>query len=376
MIDTICLLIPRNRILSLDDESKGFTWDLISRTNDYDKYVRNPTKLQKESGLYYPRLTGYKRKYRDERNIKIEFSIPKLLHNNNLDEVSEADFSTVIKLLRERLDDMNVKVSEKILATASVSSVHYSKNIILTAGYTVTQIISEINKIDLTKVFDFARARFINEGQSLYIHTSSHQFTMYDKLADMRKDKKRAIDKDQTVTQRTLFNNIEKRGILSEVIRFEVRLNKKVKLDSVFQKLGYKKNLNFEQVFKEELSTKVLLYYWNELIIGRNLAIFTIQTSDTDTLRMIYKFNPKIKPARAIYLSGLLSLSKSTNGMRELRSIFSKKSNARTWYRITKDLRELSNALPATLVRGWVKQIQTGLENYKPLKTKDYEPIK
>ena len=180
MIDTICLLIPRNKILSLDDESKGFTWDLISRTKDYDKYVRNPTKLQKESGLYYPRLTGYKRKYRDERNVKIEFSIPKLLYNNNLDEVSEADFPTVIKQLRERLNDMNVKVSEKILATASVSSVHYSKNIILTAGYTVTQIISEINKIDLTKVFDFARARFINEGQSLYLHTSSHEFTIYD----------------------------------------------------------------------------------------------------------------------------------------------------------------------------------------------------
>ena len=376
MIDTICLLIPKNRILSLDDESKGFTWDLISRTNDYDKYVRNPTKLQKESGLYYPRLTGYKRKYRDERNVKIEFSIPKLLYNNNLDEVSETDFPTVIKLLRERLDDMNVKVSEKILATASVSSVHYSKNIILTDGYTVNQVISEINKIDLTKVFDFARARFINEGQSLYLHTSSHQFTIYDKLADMQKDKKRAIDKDQTVTQRTLFNNIEKRGILSEVIRFEVRLNKKVKMDSVFQKLGYEKNQNFEQVFKEELSTKVLLYYWNELILRRNLAIFTIQTSDTDTLRMIYKFNPNIKPARAIYLYGLLSLSKSTNGMRELRSIFSKKSNARTWYRITKDLRELSNALPATLVRGWVKQIQTGLENYTPLKTKNYESIK
>jgi len=374
MIDTICLLIPKDRLLFLN-ESNGSTWSLQSHTEEYDKFVRNPTKLQKESGNYYPRLTGYKRKYRDERNVKIEFSIPKIIYNNNLDEVEENQFDEVVNALKNRLREMGIVATENTIKNAGVSSIHYSKNIILEDGYTVNQVISELNKIDLKKTFDFAKARFINDGQSLYLHTTSHEFTIYDKLADMKKDKKRAIDKDQTMIQRTLFNQIEKKKTLSEVLRFEVRLGKKVKMDSLLEKLGYSKHMNFEQVFKKEISQKVVTHYWETLITERNLGLFTIQNSDKDILRSVYRAMPKIKPNRAIYLTGLLLLAKDGNGMRELRSILEKKSNGRTWFRIAKDVRELSSTLPSNLVRGWVKQIDTALSTYKALKIKDYGEI-
>lgn len=195
MIDTICLLIPKDKLLFLS-ENNGPTWNLQSHTEEYDKFVRNPTKLQKESGNYYPRLTGYKRKYTDERNVKIEFSIPKIIYNNNLDEVEENQFDEVINSLKNRLREMGIVATENVIKKAQVSSVHYSKNIELKDGYTVNQVISELNKIDLRKTFDFAKARFINDGQSLYLHTTSHEFTIYDKLSDMKKGKKRAIDKD------------------------------------------------------------------------------------------------------------------------------------------------------------------------------------
>jgi hypothetical protein len=374
MIDTICLLIPKDKLLFLN-ENGGPAWSLQSHTEEYDKFVRNPTKLQKESGNYYPRLTGYKRKYRDERNVKIEFSIPKIIYNNNLDEVEENQFDEVVNVLKNRLREMGIVATENAIKNANVSSIHYSKNIILEDGYTVNQVISELNKIDLRKTFDFAKARFINDGQSLYLHTTSHEFTIYDKLADMKKDKKRAIDKDQTMTQRTLFNQIEKKKILSEVLRFEVRLGKKVKMDSLLEKLGYSKHMNFEQVFKKDISQKVVTHYWETLITERNLGLFTIQSSDKDILRSVYRSFPNIKPNRAIYLTGLLQLAKDGNGMRELRSILEKKSNNRTWFRIAKDLRELSSSLPSNLVRGWVKQIDTALLTYKPLRIKDYEEI-
>jgi hypothetical protein len=374
MIDTICLLIPKEKLLFLS-ENNGPAWSLQSHTEEYDKFVRNPTKLQKESGKYYPRLTGYKRKYRDERNVKIEFSIPKIIYNNNLDEVEENQFDEVVNTLKNRLREMGIVATEKAIKKAQVSSIHYSKNIVLEDGYTVNQVISELNKIDLRKIFDFAKARFINDGQSLYLHTTSHEFTIYDKLADMKKDKKRAIDKDQTMIQRTLFNQIEKKKILSEVLRFEVRLGKKVKMDSLLEKLGYSKHMNFEQVFKKEISQKVVTHYWETLITERNLGLFTIQTGDKDILRSVYRAIPKIKPNRAIYLTGLLLLAKDGNGMRELRSILEKKSNSRTWFRIAKDVRELSSTLPSNLVRCWVKQVDTALLAYKALKIKDYEEI-
>lgn len=374
MIDTICLLIPKEKLLFLS-ENNGPAWSLQSHTEEYDKFVRNPTKLQKESGNYYPRLTGYKRKYRDERNVKIEFSIPKIIYNNNLDEVEENQFDEIVNALKNRLREMGIVATENTIKKAQVSSIHYSKNIVLEDGYTVNQVISEINKIDLRKSFDFAKARFINDGQSLYLHTSSHEFTIYDKLADMKKDKKRAIDKDQTIIQRTLFYEIEKKKILSEVLRFEVRLGKKIKMDSLLEKLGYSKNMNFEELFKKEISQKVVSHYWETLITERNLGLFTIQNSDKDILRSVYKAIPNIKPNRAIYLTGLLLLAKDGNGMRELRSIIEKKSNNRTWFRIAKDVRELSSTLPSNLVRGWVKQIDNALKDYKTLRIKDYEEI-
>ncbi|MEN9881028.1 MAG: hypothetical protein RLZZ308_211 [Candidatus Parcubacteria bacterium] len=200
MIDTICLLIPKDK-LTIVERPDVQNWDLQSQTSEYHKFVKNPSKRYKETGRYYPRLTGYKRKFREEANVKIEFSIPKLLYENNLDEVKEQDFTVVVERLQSRLDDMGVMVNKNIIERASVSSVHFSKNIILQDGYTVSQVISELNKIDLRKSFDFAKARFINDGQSLYMHTTSHEFTIYDKLADMKKDKKRAIDKDQTMIQ-------------------------------------------------------------------------------------------------------------------------------------------------------------------------------
>ena len=375
MIDTICLLIPKDKLLFLTTDD-GPAWNLQSHTEEYDKFVRNPTKLQKESGHYYPRLTGYKRKYRDERNVKIEFSIPKIIYNNNLDEVGEKQFDEIVNALKNRLGEMGIVASEDAIKKSQVSSIHYSKNIILEDGYTVNQVISELNKIDLRKTFDFAKARFINDGQSLYLHTTSHEFTIYDKLADMKKDKKRAIDKDQTMTQRTLFNQISKKKTLNEVLRFEVRLGKKVKMDSLLEKLGYSKHMNFQELFKQEISQKVVTHYWETLITERNLGLFTIQTTDKDLLRSIYRAMPKIKPNRAIYLTGLLTLAKDGNGMRELRSILEKSSNSRTWFRIAKDVRELASTLPSNLVRGWVKQIDTALLNYKPLRIKDYEEIK
>jgi hypothetical protein len=375
MIDTICLLIPKNQILTVD-RSDNDKWKLLSDTDQYQKFVKNPSKELKDSGLYYPRLTGYKRKWRDDNNIKIEFSIPKIIYNNNLDEVCENDFSKIISTLQSRLDDMGILIKTKHLEKAFVSSVHFSKNIELKDGYTVNYVIGELNKIDIRKSFDFARARFINDGQSLYMHTNSHEFTIYDKLSDMRKDQKRAIDKDQTVIQRSLFGEIKKDKTLSNVIRFEVRLNKRQKLNSLLEKIGYSKNLNFEEIFKEDISKKILLDYWNTLVKQKNLGLFTIQTSNKDILRSVYKSNPNIKPSRAIYLTGLFMLAKDGNGMLELRNILEQNSVSRTWSRIKKDLKDMSDTLPQNMIRGWIKQIDQELENYKPLNIKDYEEVK
>jgi hypothetical protein len=78
-----------------------------------------------------------------------------------------------------------------------------------------------------------------------------------------------------------------------------------------------------------------------------------------------------MKTKNAIYLTGLLLLAKSGGGVAEIRSILGPKSNSRTWYRIISDLRSLSSTLPSNLVRSWVRQIDTELDHYKPLKIEE-----
>jgi len=367
MIDTVCLLIPKYEMRYF---SGVVNWDVYSKTDQYERFIRNPTKAQKESGKYYPRLTSYKRGFSQDANVRIEFSAPKLLYLSNLNELEDKDFPFVIEILQERLQEMGVDVSKSVLVNASVSSVHYSKNILLYGGYTASHIISEMGKVNAPKRFDVAKTRFVNDGQSLYAHTSTHQFVIYDKVADLQKDRKRAIDKDQTPQQRSRFRELNK---YEEILRFEVRLIRKQKLNKVLENLGYQKNPTFKDVFSEEISKKVVLDYWNNLIKGNSLGIFSISLSTKDTLRIIFLADSKIKPKQAVYLLGLSMLAKDENGLRELRSIISKNSNDRTWYRLAKDIELASNLISKNQLRDWVTQVDTTLKNYKPYKTKNYE---
>ena len=370
MIDTVCLLIPKDKMAFISGIS---SWELYSKTEEYTKYIRNPSKAERETGKYFPRLTGYKRKFRQDANVRIEFSVPKLIYLNNLDELEDKDFSKIIEILQERLQIMGVVISKNTLENASVSSVHFSKNILLEDGYTASHLISEMNKVDLRKSFDFARSRYINDGQSLYAHTTAHQLVIYDKIADLGKDKKRAIDKYQTLYQMNLFAELTKRKELHEIIRFEVRLNHKQKMNKVLEDLGFSKNPVFKVVFNSETSKKVVNNYWQKLIKERNLGLFSIAMSIKDILQTLFLADKRLKPKQAIYLLGLFMLARDENGMRQLRTIVSKRSHDRTWYRTTKDMRQASELITKNKVRNWVIQIDKKLEDYKPYKTKNYE---
>ena len=367
MIDTICLLIPKDKMVYLEGI---VSWELYSKTDQYAKFVRNPSKSEKETGKYFPRLTGYKRQFSQEANVRMEFSVPKLLYLNNLEELEDKDFPLVIDTLQDRLKTMGVVVTKAVLQNASVSSVHFSKNIVLQDGYTVNHLISEMNKVNLRKSFDFAKTRFMNDGQSLYAHTTSHQLVIYDKVADLNKDKKRAIDKDQTLYQRSLFAELNKEEEPQEIIRFEIRLSHKQKMNKVLEDLGYQKNPTFKEVFNTEMSKKVVNDYWKKLIKERNLGLFSLSVSIKDILRTLFLADKKLKPKQAIYLLGLFMLAKDENGMRQLRTIIAKRSHDRTWYRIAKDMQEASEIITKNKLRDWVTQLDKDLDEYKPYKQK------
>lgn len=368
MIDTICLTLPLKSIVFLDENNKAVPqWDLQSKTEHYSKYVRNPSKADKDTGLYFPRLTFYHRPY-GSQGIKIEFSVPKLIFNNNLEELSNADFDVVVDLLQDRLKRIGVRIFKEVLVSAPVTTVHFSKNIELTEGYTSAHVISELGKIDLRKSFDFARARYINNGQSLCAHTRAHELVIYDKIADLAKTKKRAIDKDQTVSQRSLFKSLETAEKPLEVLRIEVRLCNKRKINSIFKKLDLSENPTLKDIFSQEVGMCVVGHYWESLIKNNQLALFTVNQSAKDLLKEMCRGDPNIKPKQAIYQVGLMALAKDGEGLRELRRILDCHTNDRNWYRIKNDFKKISQNVSSKDVRTWVKEIEKQIKTYKPLK--------
>lgn len=141
-------------------------------------------------------------------------------------------------------------------------------------------------------------------------------------------------------------------------------------MNKIIVELGYEKNPTFKDVFSSELSKKVVNSYWQKLIKERNLGLFSISISVKDILRTLFLADKTLKPKQAIYLLGLFQLARDENGMRQLRTIVSKRSHDRTWYRLAKDMQKASELITKNKLRDWVTQLDRKLEEFKPYKTK------
>ena len=341
-------------------------WNLQARNGSYDKFVKNPSARDRESGLYFPILTSYRRKNVKlgwETIIKIQFSAPKLIYGNNLDELADSQFETVTKTLQDRLKRVGVIVSTQDLESAAVTSVHYSKNVELKNGYTSQYVIAELNKINLNKRFDLTKTRFMNDGQSLCAYAVSHSFVIYDKIADLARGPKRAIDKEQTRGQLSLFEKLNK---TSEVLRFEARLSKKQKINALFKKLSLAENPTFKDVFSAEKSKAVLMHYWNTMVAGNSALLFAHSFTSKDLLKQVLLAHRNVKAKEALYRVGLLCAIREGNGMRELRTILSKRINDRTWYHLVANAKETATSLTKLKPRDWYYQVEAALESYQP----------
>lgn len=366
MIDTVILTIPKGFYRIFKPEMFTPNATILHSTGNYlVKCMNNPTASDKREGIYRPRLTLMKRMTRNGIDIplKIEFSVAKMLYGNNVDEVQEIDFDSVVRALGQAMLEMGVQVSGKDIREAKVSGFHPSKNIELHDGYTSGFVISELHKIDVSKKMDLNKDSFRNSGHSLQFYTNSHSLVIYDKIQDLKKPDKRAIDKDQNQLQLSLFDVAKKEK--KEVLRIEARLAKKVKMNTTFKNLGIKENPTFAEIFKKSLCQRILLNYWHELIESKNLFLFEVENNPKKTLEKIFKGKPDIKPKDALYLVGLWSLSKE--GIRDVRAIVERSATPRTWYRIAEDLPFLDE-ISGKVYHGWVKQVADGLKAFEPYK--------
>lgn len=346
MIDTVIISIPQNEYKPRSNYRGTFSWKPVGKNSFFEKYLLSsatPT-----SG-YFPKV--FLHKNGRSESLRLEFSAPKVLHGNNLEEMSQKDFYEMIKKLQLLIFRMGLYLSKEVLSRSNVCAIHIGKNIRLSGGYTSSFVIKELSKLNISKRFDLNKTDFRNSGEGFQVYTKQHSIVFYDKSLEILSDEKIAKD----LTQKGLF-----RQKTDQILRLEIRLCKAQKIKGVYGVLGLKYEEFLYQNCQDCNLSEILKYYWKTIIFCKNEFLFTKSVCPETNLAFLLRKLPDLKPKEAIYLIGLQSIAVSENSMREIRHLFDRKFSQRNWYRITADIKKL-NSLNKFETHEWVRQIEDQL---------------
>lgn len=349
MIDTVVLLLSSDAftITNADKFVPSARW--ITNTSFSAVHgmqsKQNPTKKELAAGIYKPRLTLFYSFPHKQVMLRVELSLPKLFYGNNFQELKGKDLQPLLSKLTHTLGQMEVIVDPKQLSKAHVSSVHYSKNIKLTDGSTPYHYIQKIKESNIKMSLDVNQTDYRNEGHSFKWHCNSYEVVFYDKIKDLEKAKqseKRSIEKDNAI-QLHLFPELRNDTKL-EILRMEVRLNKRQKMKQLFAKLDIKSDLSFKGLFKPAISQKVLLHYMHELESKRPALLDFKAMDDKTLLTALILNNPDLSAKKIMQTYGLVKALEIMN-LSEL-SRLQIKQNKRNWNKLTLELSNIK--LPKT----------------------------
>lgn len=366
MIDSVTLLVPPQHFkITKPDEFTPST-DLVYN-NRAVKAVLNPTAKELKTGIYKPRLTLSRRKNLQgvsEVMLTIELSLPKLMFGNNIEELQLKDFGAVTSKLQIILRDMGVEIALTHLQNADIIAVHYSKNIVLTDGSTPYHYIQKIKEIVAPTRLDHNHTNYRNSGQCFKYHCSAYEIVFYDKIFDLyqaKKSTKRSMDPVNFLD----ISHIEKLRSgrkKFEVLRMEVRLNKRSKIKQLFGALNIKSDLTLSKLFRPAIARKVLLHYVYVLEGKRSSLVNFKPLNDKQLLSTLVLHNPTLKPKQLLMFFGLKKALETITLDELKKSIV--KQDIYNWNRLTQEL----NALKMPSTQKSFEIIYDQINAYKQLK--------
>ncbi len=375
MIDTVKLELTKTQYKITNPNNFGIT-------NDDYKYYKTGLKPYrfkkfpynaKKSDKYFPRLTLIYRwnshKKEREFNLTIEFSCPKLLYGNNIDELSENQFSEVIHTLQKKIFAMGVNVDRDTLVKSKVIIVHYGKNIQVNSN--TNKILETINKSNVTKHLHKTTKLFKNDGHALYFDNGSWQIVFYDKIKDYYKNKRASVDKEQLqYHQLPLF-----KGNKINLLRFEVRLTNRKKITNFFSKIGYEQTeVHFKDVFNESVSMKILNLVWDKYILENNPLIYSQTPLDiVHILTVSSEITKKTYRLQKLLALAYLNYHMNQFGIRNLKNILSSYyTETHIDSYIDASIKEINRIQSQELThQPFVYKISRSLYSYEPIKLSD-----
>jgi len=375
MVDTVTLRLnePDFKISNhkkFSPSSEGLFFPPYSRMGGkaYLDCYQNPTRKDLQNGNYKPQLTLRKTWINGTPKIFLymQFSAPKIIYNNNFDELTNDDFDYLADRLQSKLLTMGVLTTSKAIINAPVVKIHYGKNILLPPFVIPYMITKEVGKIDFDLRYDLAEKDYLNSGQSLRFHTKEFEFILYDKKKDLEKAKKgeKSIDKDPEVQLNLFEKFVPKKSF--EILRLELRLNTSNKIK---KELSSKvENYTFQQLFNSDISTYILNKYWDLILENYQLINFDIDNKEKFLASFIIN-NPNCKITTALSTYAFLEYIKEL-GIRRFRGILEHKFDRRSWYSLKSkikgyNLKKISNQQ--------LVYVSNYLAKYEPLYLKDFE---
>lgn len=258
MIDTVSLKI---KVAGFDDIGKP-AWEItrkdlfehadIENTFGKNWHVWNKNDKNKPNEyLPHVEIWNFNSGYYCTYALYIRFSVPKLLYGNNLLEVNERQFPDVCIMLRQKLELMGIDISLNTIKQAEVIQIHYSKNIIC-RGIPVSLVLQHLAlaKPPIGRMH-IQKTTYLNSQQVIF-HNKSREVCFYDKYQEILSDAK----------ARNNLGWLFKREDLKNILRMEVRFNKKEALKTLFAPL---REITFQLAFQEEHAKAALSEYWDRI---------------------------------------------------------------------------------------------------------------
>lgn len=199
--------------------------------------------------------------------LKLEFSVPKLIYGNSVQEVSERDYEKVLGALKRALASVGITVETDTLASARVSATHFCKNVVLPRNIRMQDILGELSRVDVSKVVDVTQKEIKHGGQVLHIYSGTIERVFYEKIADAMRPKVKRKDKGRMERERGVIKHHSLYD--REVFRYEYRIKKtQTVLREINTALGReaKTFVAFRDLFQPNLFRKVILNTWRGLI--------------------------------------------------------------------------------------------------------------
>ena len=224
-----------------------------------ERRIQNATPQEKRAGVIRPALTWSKRPFSLSPELRIEVSIPKMFLGSNLSEVVEADLPAVAGRLSLVLAGMGVAASPEALVRAKVPKIHFSKNIILPAGMTVSSVFWTLRRVLTSARRDVRQTHWENEGEGFRRHTSQREVLLYDKIADITKAKSRPKRSYDPLSGGLPLGVSDLSA--GSVLRIEVRLNAPRVIRAALRQVERPlEDPRLADVFAEDVSKAILLY--------------------------------------------------------------------------------------------------------------------